>query len=226
MADGDLEKIIENAKKGIFPYIGIDPSRKYDRNDFLMNFYLLGEVKGYEDKINKTQGSIPDKLKRDLAGIVFGSKEVGPMLPESFVRDTAKETRKTYEERMAFYVQNNYDAFIGAIDKSEKADDMFMKLAFSVPLYEQLDDDGKVKDNMHNKTVQRIKDYQEAEAAQKTAQEGDSSKMRNIAEKSVKGWNIPDRLKKLLLNYLYDPTVLNLVFQAGVGERYTIATAS
>ena len=226
MEEKDLEEIIQNMKNGVFNYIGITPDAKFDRDDFINHFYWLGKVRGYEKKINETKGNPAPGVRKDLAEILFGSKDIGLMLPEPFVRDAAKEARKTYEERMAFYVQNNYDDFIGAIDKSKQADDMFVSLAFSVPLYKQLDDDGKVKDNIHNKTIKRIRDYQEVEAAQKAAQEGDGSKMRKVVEKSLDDSNLPGRLKKLLKNYLFDQTILGLVFQAEVGARANIAKAT
>lgn len=235
MEDKELEQIKNDAAKGIFKYTGIDPehrlSGKESERELLIQKYKLDQLVEYEGIIKKAQGNPSIGVRENIGAVLFGpekGEQIGRDLEEKIIRDAAKQGRKHGEKRMAEWVRNNWNAVFDKIEDSDDCDQLYMQMALTVPLLSIVDEDGKEREDYkrHNTAVKFLRAVQDAQAALKSAQDGDTGKMRKVVESKIKDQNVPEWGRKLLKAYINDQTFLQLVFQEEYQARQQILQAA
>jgi len=163
-------------------YQPIDPSLKYDREDFTRRFEDFSDLSGYLEDLVKDPNN-PSAMT-DLGGLLHGDSAFyyAKQNPSLVARTDVDRALSQSVDAVAKYVEKNFDSFLGKC-----TDQDLLSYVLSVPVY-------KTKsDGEHNDFVDALNNIK---TINEIAREGDPGKARDFVARRME--NAPDWLKESL----------------------------
>lgn len=202
-----LEDTLERA--GTLPnvYRPIDPSRSFNRDEFLFHQDTLNDLTEYRAKLDKDPNDI--KPREKLSRKIFGDPTYHVGLSEVDIRAHARAVHEQSLDNMARYAEHHFDKLFDGLEGES-----LQRLAFSVPLY-------LVKgDREHNALVNLLNEVREME---QIAQKEDIGKMREYLLRAVKeDKTLPNYMKEIITYLSRSEPVIARIFARANQARHAI----